>query len=194
MNDDVDIASILDKTTVFIEKASILMDKDVTNSSVVFSTTLWVFVGVIIASLITREIKISEFRQAWINDLREDISEYISKVDEWIDIYLESSTAKKNNSVKDLNKLKYDSIKILRRIKMRFKPDDGNANDLISNLNNLLDPSETCVQMSKDDWVGHAENVVNEARHILKEEWDVTKNPLKKIWLAIKKNSKLNKG
>ncbi|AYP22404.1 hypothetical protein [Pantoea agglomerans] len=52
------------------------------------TATLWVALGVIGAALITRGLKISEFRQLWIDERRNDISEYISKAHEWIDIYL----------------------------------------------------------------------------------------------------------
>lgn len=146
-----------------------------------WSTTLWVAFGAIIAAVITRQIKISEFRQAWINGLREDIAEFMSKADEWVDLYLdfnhEFDQAKKANIAKRLDKIKYGSYKIFRRIELRFKPDDKEANNLLANLITLLDPSKLPETGAKAKWHSMAEDVVVQARHILKKEWEVTKHP-----------------
>ena len=109
-NGNIAITNIIDKASILIEKTSMLMDKMATDNGTGLNTTLWVAGGVIVAALITREVKISEFRQAWINDLREDIAQYISKADEWMDIYLshniEDSQDKKAISAEKLDKLK----------------------------------------------------------------------------------------
>jgi len=153
-----------------------------------WTTTLWVASGVIVAALITRAIKISEFRQAWINELRNDIAEYISKSDEWVDIYLnynfDDSQEHKAVLAKKLDKVKYDCFRVLRRIELRFKPDDDEGNLFLSNLRDLLDPQKMASPEGNTEgrlkckWDSMADAVVFQARHILKKEWEVTKNPL----------------
>jgi len=45
-----------------------------------------------IAAWVSRAIKISEFRQAWINDLRKDIADYIGAAERWFRKYDELNT------------------------------------------------------------------------------------------------------
>ena len=150
------------------------------------TATIWIAIGAIAAALITREIKISEFRQAWINELREDISAYVCKAHQWIDLYLlknqESNQENKSNTVADLDRLKYDALHIHSRICLRFKPDDTVANNLLSNLLNLLDPSKTGLDSNAySNWRDLSNKVVLEARVLLKEEWEATKNPFLRL-------------
>jgi hypothetical protein len=45
----------------------------------------------------------------------------------------------------------------------------------------LLDPGKISLY-NKHKWGNLADEAVSQARNILKEEWDVTKNPLKRIF------------
>ncbi|MBI1676296.1 hypothetical protein KO533_17175 [Shewanella sp. NKUCC05_KAH] len=151
------------------------------------TATLWVAAGVITAAFITRGVKISEFRQAWIDGLREDISEYTCKAHQWIDLYLlsnqESDQQKKSSSVAELDRLKYDALHIHSRISLRFKPDDVAANNLLSHLLDLLDPSKTGLDNNAySNWRDLLDKIVLEARVLLKEEWETTKNPFRKLY------------
>jgi hypothetical protein len=146
---------------------------------------LWIAIGAIAAAFIARGVKISEFRQAWIDGLRSDISEYISKAHEWIDVYLEfnseiSQTTKAEVEPK-LNRIKYDALHILSRINLRFKPDDDDANELLGKLLDLLDPSKLEPGSQYPSWRGLSDEVVFDARKLLKEEWETTKNPLRNL-------------
>lgn len=151
------------------------------------TATLWVALGVIGAALIARGVKISEFRQLWIDEIRNDISEYISKAHEWIDIYLafnkETTLEEKQKMMPKLDRLKYEALHIHSRICLRFKPNDEKANKLLEHLLYLLDPSKLVTE--KGDmylsWREISDNAVLEARFLLKEEWEHTKNPLKKF-------------
>jgi len=145
------------------------------------TATLWVAFGAIIAAFIMRGVKISEFRQAWIDGLRADISEFISKAHEWIDLYLVFN-AEEDQKVKvelapKLDRIKYDSFHVLRRIELRFKPDDKQANTLVSILKNLLDPAKLEPSNQYSSWRELADGAVQDARALLKEEWEATKNP-----------------
>jgi len=148
----------------------------------------WVAIGAIsaalVAAFISRSVKISEFRQAWIDGLRADISEFVSKAHEWIDLYVEfnsdSSNEKKSESVLSLKRIKYDAFHVLRRIELRFKPDDTEADSLIAALRDLLDPAKLDPNSNYLSWLKLADDTTLRARRLLKEEWEVTKNPFRK--------------
>lgn len=179
----------INKTSALINKSSFHVDATMRHSSNSgWPATIWVAIGAIIAAivtvLITKQIKISEFRQAWINDLRDDIAECISKADEWIDIWVvhnsNLSNEEKASSAIRLDEIKYGSFEILRRIELRFKPDDEQGNLLIKNLYSLFDPSKLSSPIKEGPkvvWTRLAHDTVLHARYILKEEWEVTKNP-----------------
>lgn len=140
----------------------------------------------ILVAFMTRALKISEFRQAWINGLRDEISEYMSKADEWIEMWLdfngESDQQVKAEMDPKLNGVKYDAFRMLRKIEMRFKPDDQKANALLLSLLNLLDPAKLTSQSPYSGWRRQADDSVLQARHLLKEEWESTKNPFRRSW------------
>lgn len=149
--------------------------------------TIWIAVGAVgaalVAALIARGVKISEFRQAWIDGLRSDISEFVSKSHEWIDLYLnfnaENNSEKKATLAPLLDRIKYDAFHVLRRIELRFKPDDLEANSLLLALRELLDPARLSPDSQYSSWRRLADNTTLKARHLLKEEWEVTKNPFR---------------
>lgn len=149
------------------------------------TATLWVALGVIGAALIARGVKISEFRQLWIDERRNDISEYISKAHEWIDIYLafNKETTLEKKMMPKLDRLKYEALHIHSRIFLRFKPNDEKANKLLEHLLYLLDPSKLVTEKCDMylSWRKISDNAVLEARYLLKEEWEHTKNPLEKF-------------
>ena len=56
-------------------------------------TSLWVLISglliALIAPAIAHAIKLAEFRQAWINDLRRDIADYLGLARKWAKSYEE---------------------------------------------------------------------------------------------------------
>lgn len=150
--------------------------------------TLWVMIGAITAALIARGVKISEFRQAWIDGLRSDLTEYVTKAHEWVELYLEFNAeedqAKKAAQAPTLHRFKYDALHYLNRIKLRFKPGDEAANRLIDKLGELLDPAKLVPMNQSSSWRELADRVVSDARALLKEEWEATKNPFRKPFQA----------
>jgi hypothetical protein len=145
----------------------------------------------ILVAFMTRALKISEFRQAWINGLRDEISEYTSKADEWIEMYIDFNS-EPDQEVKaevhpKLNSVKYDAFRMLRKIEMRFKPEDLKANVLLSSLHNLLDPAKLSGSSRYSSWRTQADEAILQARYLLKEEWEATKNPLRRTWEKLAK-------
>lgn len=143
-----------------------------------------------------RELKVSEFRQAWINGLRDEISEFTAKAHEWMQLYLDTngdpSQEHKSEMYPKLNALKYESFRSYREIQMRFKPTDEAANQLLASLQDLLDPGKVAIahHVSQDSrygaWRDMADAAILQARHLLKEEWETTKNPLRRLCQKVK--------
>ncbi|WP_339443022.1 hypothetical protein [Pseudomonas hunanensis] len=155
------------------------------------------FVAICVAFM-ARELKVSEFRQAWINGLRDEISEFTAKAHEWMELYLDTNPdpdqKHKEEMLKELNTLKYDSFRAYRKIQMRFKPTDEAANKLLASLQDLLDPSKAWVDPEDRSgktrygtWRDLADATILQARHLLKEEWETTKNPLRRILRKLKR-------
>lgn len=147
--------------------------------------TLTIVVTILVAifvALMARQLKISEFRQAWIEDIRKDTSEYISKAHEWIELYIkfnqESNQEIKSEISHKLDKIKYDAFHILWRIELRFKPNDKPANALLFNLRELLNPAIIDPDNQYSSWRDSADKTVLETRALLKKEWEMTKKPL----------------
>ena len=138
------------------------------------------------SAFISRSIKISEFRQAWINSLRDDIAEYISKADEWMDIYVDINSTVEQNAKEEkpptLANMRYKALALLRHIEMRLNLGEKPHQDLLEDLAVLVDPGKirpdhTLTNPSRSDWEKHARDAVRHAREILKTEWEVTKHP-----------------
>lgn len=149
---------------------------------------LTISVTVIIAifvALMARQLKISEFRQGWIDGIRKDISEFISKAHEWIDLYIEfngeADQKVKADLAPKLGRIKYDAFHVLWRIELRFKPNDTEANDLLLTLKDLLNPGKLTPDNQYSRWRSLADSSVLKARTLLKEEWETTKNPFRKL-------------
>ena len=77
----------------------------------------------------TQSIKISEFRQKWIDDLRNDISAYVGAAEKWFRKWDEinplPSEKKEKREREDLFPIANDARVILHRIKLRFNPEDN---------------------------------------------------------------------
>lgn len=151
-------------------------------------TSIWVIaagtLAAVLAALMARQLKVSEFRQAWIDGVRADISEFISKAHEWIDLYMdfnkETDQSKKHEMAPNLHRIKYDSFHVLHRVELRFKPNDEYANALLADLRDLLNPGKLMPNQEYSSWRGMADRAVMDARILLKEEWETTKNPFRR--------------
>jgi hypothetical protein len=153
------------------------------------TSSIWpVIVTVIIAifiALMARQLKISEFRQGWIDGIRKDIAEFICKAHEWIELYKvlneKEDQKEKAELAPKLDRIKYDAFHVLWRIELRFKPNDTKANNLLSSLRELLNPGKLTSDNQYHSWRVLADSSVLEARNLLKEEWETTKNPFRKL-------------
>ena len=123
-----------------------------------------------------RLIKISEFRQAWINNLRESLADYHS-----IGITPEPQPGQENNPV--FNKELY---KIGTRIELLMNPDDEDFKELQNILYQYLEnAAEELGEVSTEQQgkiqsrFGPNAKFVEVSQRILKREWERLKQDLK---------------
>lgn len=134
--------------------------------------------GAIIAAWLTRRTKISEFRQAWINDLRNDIADYVGASDRWMSARNELNSAaqeKRQELGPGAEKLSNEARVILHRIELRFNPRENKYKQedelFLGSLKALLDPQAAIAK----PWRELADVAVMLGRELLKREWEVTK-------------------
>ena len=129
------------------------------------------------AAWISRSIKISEFRQKWIDDLRNDISAYVGAAEKWFrkwdEINALPSEKKEKREREDLFPIANDARVILQRIKLRFNPEDNpdKAQDdaFLRSLDDLINPGKVVPGNTWASWQVLADDAVEKARKILKE-------------------------
>jgi hypothetical protein len=127
-------------------------------------------IAAIASALISRKIKISEFRQAWINALREDIASYLKAVDTIH--YRVGMTSKPGATTDDLNNLedaRNEAMLAYRRILLRLNIEEDAHIELANNLKTLLMVSTKTANPQQ------IEAVIQQAREVLRHEWAVTK-------------------
>lgn len=137
----------------------------------------------IAAAWISRSIKISEFRQRWINDLRSDISAYVGAAEKWFRKYEEiNSLPSEERGLRERDELfpiANDARVILRRIKLSFNPEDNpfktKDDEFLQSLQDLIRPAPGVSEPAWSSWQECADKAVERARKILKREWEVTK-------------------
>jgi len=143
-------------------------------------------IAAIITGRITRSIKISEFRQKWIDELRKDIADYIGVAHEWIKTYEAVNPivdqAEKARLVREkVEPVQRMAIVVLARIKLRFNPFKNRYqredNEFLLSLGDLIDPGKLPEDNSEAEWHRLADQALQRGRNILKREWEVTKQP-----------------
>lgn len=117
-----------------------------------------------LASVFTKENKVSEFRQAWIDALRDDISDFVGT------FYWVSDIAPRKPD--DLTEMKEEFVKLERmqaRIELRLN-DKKEHKELLRKLHGIVRLETFNIQDSRTrDKALHA--FVAESRKILKKEW-----------------------
>jgi hypothetical protein len=134
---------------------------------------LALLVGALVTQFVSSRLKISEFRQRWIEELRKDIADYLGATQRHFMAYAENQEPWK------LFKLGNESSVIFYRIKMRINPNENKFkkedDEFISSLERLRSPEGIDQMMAEHHWAEASEILLLSARKLLKREWDVTK-------------------
>ena len=130
-------------------------------------------IGSIIAAIIGRSVAISNHRQNWINELREDLATFLKEID--VLHYRISKILGDNENpatIDDLEKqqdARNSAMLAYRRILMRLNMTETPSIELGDRLNDLMTISTTVADSQR------IEAVLNASRHVLSQEWAVTK-------------------
>lgn len=156
-------------------------------SSMSINMTLLISIlAAVLAAYLTRANKIAEFRQAWINDLRKDIADYIGAARKWHRAYEifyahpDDDKEQKARLFSEHYSISTDALVILHRIRLRFKPNpkprDQSDVEFLESLAALLNPAKISPEgMAETNWMKLADDANRKAQVVLKREWDVTK-------------------
>ena len=165
-----------------------------------FPESIFVPIGVVSAALIagaiayagfisTKESKVSEFRQNWINGLREEISLYISCIDSLIEhITRESLKTKKPPASSLLCKLDHSDLyttllKSKTSIVLRINDKEKEKEDFERNEKflMLIELTHKNFEVGKFDEAYEAiQNLTSTSRELLKHEWNRARDGEKK--------------
>jgi hypothetical protein len=163
------------------------------NSTLLLTILTLAFGGVVastVAGRISRNIKISEFREKWIAELRTDIANFVGVSHRWIRSY-EEYNEKKLDEKPDFERdkmrpIQNEALVILFRIKMRINPLANSPtkkrnDDFLKSLDNLINPGVIDPRSLEKSWFELATSAVERSRVLLKQEWDVAKQVKKWI-------------
>ena len=126
------------------------------------------FIGLIIS----KEQKTSEFRQTWINTLRDDISKFIGRVDSVSKLVLINKTSedkKETSTAVILGSVEMREIQ--SKINLLINPKEDNHNKLVALLDTIIENIK-----SQADNKENITNLTSLSQKILKEEWSRVKN------------------
>jgi hypothetical protein len=169
-----------------------------------FPENIFVPIGVVSAALIagsiayaglitTKESKVSEFRQAWINELREEIATYISRVDALIEHVSRDNAGKfmpptlqmrvKLDHSELYSEMLKSRISIMLRINDKeVKKEDFNRNDIFLKLIESIYKNFEEHQFS--DVYEDIKRLTDASRSLLKHEWNRARDGEKRFQSA----------
>ena len=134
----------------------------------------------LISLVITKENKTSEFRQQWINEIREEISNYLSLLYQYKIAWIIFKETSEDNNFVVFFKENIEKIKEINKYKetIVFRLNDDDKDDkkliqLIKEINDILEEKET---IDNDElFKNYHENIVKKSKNLLKLEWERVK-------------------
>lgn len=128
--------------------------------------------------VISKEQKISDFRQAWINTLRDDISKFITEADRINKLLLEHGTARaseKTDAATEFFRHSPTLIGILYKIELSINPREKIFHDLLLALHAIIERFRHEGWISPYAFQEHIKQVAEIAQDLLKGEWNRVK-------------------
>ena len=149
-------------------------------------------VGTLVAALIagaisfvnltlTKELKTSEFRQAWIDGLREDLAKFFgaarafARAVESHNECVSKNTEMPRLSISDekVGDLRYQAAEMLSKIKLRLNPDETEHEELLRLLDEAINRQNEMLTSGSNatETIAAIERANAYARPVLKKEW-----------------------
>lgn len=126
--------------------------------------SLVVAVVSLVGLIISKETKVSEFRQAWIDALRDDIADLVSQ----------AHMLHEANSLKDSHDSAAVIFKAMARIRLRLNMRNAEAKALAASMVDLGEAMES--PATAETMHLQTEKVLSDSQILLKKEWGVVKN------------------
>jgi len=152
---------------------------------------LFIALGAVVAALIAgafsyfnlvseKESKVSEFRQNWINELRTEISTYVSRIQAVTTLgsYIHNTPVEDKYNIellRERSRLYEEALSAYHSIHLRInknekRPDAKRIND---SFVSAIEESQECYKAGEEDDLGYRlEQVVETAGPLLKHEWN----------------------
>lgn len=143
---------------------------------------------VFISTVLAKEQKTSEFRQAWIDELRKDISQYISGASEMVTLYIakESDKAAQEKFLDDNFKLVHELQTIEHRIVLRLNSKEHAI--LIAQVTGFRQSMlNAYLEAHQSEETDANQNRQAKENRLTTELLDSTKQVLKSEWRRVKK-------
>ncbi|WP_338890376.1 hypothetical protein [Aeromonas rivipollensis] len=153
--------------------ASALIPVGVVSASVIAGT--FSFINLVLS----KDQKISEFRQSWIDSFRNDLADFCGNLITMVDIQEKRSRAKTRGqepefSDKDLKDLLTSTASAYTRVLLRLNPSDASPHQ--KNLKEALLAANECAKTANwDELRSKISEIRNVAQQLLKYEWERVK-------------------
>ena len=140
----------------------------------------------LVAVTLSKEQKVSEFRQAWIDALREDLASFLSSARAFAramdarKVHGSETTdpAKKLFTLEKLGEIRLAAAETFYRIKLRLNPDEEEHKELLRLLGQAIADQNAVLQSDgadKRDVLAAVDRAAEFAQPILKAEWNRVK-------------------
>lgn len=145
-----------------------------------------------------KETKVSEFRQAWINSLREELATLFSNTRTLARAVQEERSHKSDNPSKfhfsqdKITAVRHGAAETYYRIKLRLNREQDDHKELLQLLSEMMTSQQRYMDDSAADVqlpLNHVEKTSEQAEKVLKNEWRTVKSGEEAYRSAIKTTS-----
>lgn len=137
------------------------------------------FIGLVI----TKEQKVSEFRQVWINTLRDDISKFIGQIDKVTKLVILNKSSNANEKEETSKNVIINSIE-MRELQSKITLLLNTKEEMHNKLVELLDEVIFNIKNLKDN-TDSMDKLTRLSQLILKDEWERVKKG--ELWFRVTK-------
>lgn len=134
-------------------------------------TTLITGTLALLGLIITKEAKVSELRQAWIDALRTEVADFLASAHQAMKILEKLPEGVAQPDTKEFRDTLRDANKALFVIRLRLNPAEDKSKRLMSLLDEVEEYSGD-VDLENDRSTEFEKKILEVSRQIMKEEWD----------------------
>lgn len=131
---------------------------------------------------LTKELKTSEFRQAWINELRDDLSVFFAFARATEELHRFAENNHSHNSIKisdeKISDIRYKVAEVYSRITLRLNNEDAEHIELLRLMRVAIDKQNNAIANKSDstETMQAIEVATEYSRPLIKKEWNRVKS------------------